>query len=220
MGNNLGMDQLGQYGSAYTDVAQHILPPVGMVIVAIQFLEAANTPTVLTPEKLDAYGPGFPEITGATTEHDTADNTFNFNGIYASDVTDATYEAGAAVTIAAASTKIQVGQYVMLVNNNAEQDGTTVYTYDTSATQGTPFPIYSGPNATGVTVTAYGGSTDDLYLSHKIIASSQTLVFLDPQHGMGGIRADGEAYPANSIIYGRWTVVKPSAAGCICYFGY
>ena len=27
MGNNVGMHQLGQYGSAYTDIAQVIVPP-------------------------------------------------------------------------------------------------------------------------------------------------------------------------------------------------
>ena len=38
----------GQLGSAYTDIAQTIVPPKNHVIVAIQFL-ADNTPTVLTP---------------------------------------------------------------------------------------------------------------------------------------------------------------------------
>ena len=40
--------QFGQMGSAYTDLAQAIIPPKDHVIVAIQFL-AACTPTVLTP---------------------------------------------------------------------------------------------------------------------------------------------------------------------------
>ena len=42
----------GQLGSAYSDIAQTIVPPQGLGIVAIQFL-ADNTITVLTPEILD-----------------------------------------------------------------------------------------------------------------------------------------------------------------------
>ena len=42
-----------QLGSAYSDVAQIIVPPKNHVIIAITFL-ADNTPTVLTPEKLEA----------------------------------------------------------------------------------------------------------------------------------------------------------------------
>ena len=57
----------GQLGSAYTDLAKPIIPPQGMVIVAIQFL-AENTPTVLTPEKLDDRGPGYVSISGSTTD--------------------------------------------------------------------------------------------------------------------------------------------------------
>jgi hypothetical protein len=53
-----------------------------------------------------------------------------------------------------------------------------------------------------------------------VTASTQSLIFLDEQHGAGGITAAGQAYPANSAIYGRWTAFKPSAAGVICYFGY
>ena len=41
----------GQLGSAYSDIAQTIVPPKDHVIIAIQFL-ADNTPTILTPEKL------------------------------------------------------------------------------------------------------------------------------------------------------------------------
>ena len=64
----------GQLGSAYTDLAQTIIPPKDHVIVAIQFL-AQNTPTVLTPEKLDEGGPGFPEITtGSNTTAIAADD--------------------------------------------------------------------------------------------------------------------------------------------------
>ena len=69
----------GQLGSAYTDLAKPIVPPQGMVIVAITFL-ADNTPTVLTPEKLEkvhsvVYGKPYDIVIKdwiqALTKHDT-----------------------------------------------------------------------------------------------------------------------------------------------------
>ena len=55
----------GQLGSAYSDIAQTIVPPVGKVICAITFIEA-STPTILIPEKLDENGPNFFAISGST----------------------------------------------------------------------------------------------------------------------------------------------------------
>ena len=51
MGKNfeLGAANLGQYGSIYSSAAASVIPPKGLVIVAINFLDA-NTPTVLRPE--------------------------------------------------------------------------------------------------------------------------------------------------------------------------
>ena len=51
MGKNfeLGAANLGQYGSIYSSAAASIIPPQGLVVVAINFLDA-NTPTVLRPE--------------------------------------------------------------------------------------------------------------------------------------------------------------------------
>ena len=70
----------GQLGSGFCDTAGAFTPPTGKVIVAIQFL-ADNTPTVLTPEKLDELGPGFPEITGGTNVTGiNSTNTRNSNG--------------------------------------------------------------------------------------------------------------------------------------------
>ena len=48
MGKNfeLGAANLGQYGSIYSSAAASIIPPQGLVVVAINFLDA-NTPTVL-----------------------------------------------------------------------------------------------------------------------------------------------------------------------------
>ena len=91
----------GQMGSAYSDIAQVIVPPKGMVICAIQFL-ADNTPTELTPEKLDQDGPGYIAISGSTGDDvEVANNNyFNFNGVHASHVTDGTIAAGSDVTLA------------------------------------------------------------------------------------------------------------------------
>jgi len=220
MGNNIGMDQLGQYGSAYTDIAQVIVPPKDMVIVAIHFL-AENTPTILTPEILDRTGPGSIAISGSTGDHvdATGNNYFNFNGVWASEIADTNVSAGADVTLETPAVpvgRIQVGQYVLLVNGDADESGATAMTIDAE----TPTPIYSGPNAQGVKVTAYD-NISKVQLSADITPTGdQALVFLDEQHGAGGITAAGQAYPANSTIYGRWTAVKPSAAGTICYFGY
>ena len=220
MGNNVGMDQLGQYGSAYTDIAQVIVPPKDMVIVAIHFL-AANTPTVLTPEILDRNGPGSIAISGSTADHvdATGNNYFNFNGVWASEIADTNVSAGADVTLETPAVpvgRIQVGQYVLLVNGDADESGATAMTIDAE----TPTPIYNGPNAQGVKVTAYD-NVSKVQLSGDITPTSdQALIFLDEQHGAGGITAAGQAYPANATIYGRWTAVKPSAAGTICYFGY
>ena len=220
MGNNVGMDQLGQYGSAYTDIAQVIVPPNDMVIVAIHFL-AENTPTVLTPEILDRNGPGSIAISGSTSDHvdATGNNYFNFNGVWASEIADTNVSAGADVTLETPAVpvgRIQVGQYVLLVNGDADESGATAMTIDAE----TPTPIYGGPNAQGVKVTAYD-NVSKVQLSADITPTSdQALIFLDEQHGAGGITAAGQAYPANATIYGRWTAVKPSAAGTICYFGY
>ena len=220
MGNNVGMDQLGQYGSAYTDIAQVIVPPKDMVIVAIHFL-AANTPTVLTPEILDRNGPGSIAISGSTADHvdATGNNYFNFNGVWASEVADTSVSAGGDVTLETPADpvgRIQVGQYVLLVNGDADESGATAMSIDSE----TPAPIYSGPNARGVKVTAYD-NVSVVQLSADITPTGdQALVFIDEQHGAGGIPAAGQAYPANSTIYGRWTSVKPSAAGTVCYFGY
>jgi hypothetical protein len=220
MGNNIGMDQLGQYGSAYTDIAQVIVPPKDMVIVAIHFL-AENTPTILTPEILDRTGPGSIAISGSTGDHvdATGNNYFNFNGVWSSEIADTNVSAGADVTLETPAVpvgRIRVGQYVLLVNGNADESGATAMTIDAE----TPTPIYSGPNAQGVKVTAYD-NISKVQLSADITPTGdQALVFLDEQHGAGGITAAGQVYPENSTIYGRWTAVKPSAAGTICYFGY
>ena len=211
----------GQMGSAYTDLAQTIIPPKDHVIVAIQFL-ADNVPTVMLPEKLDQTGPNFPAISAATnTLLDAADNNyFNFNGIWSSSICDAAKATGAEITledIPADLNRIKVGQYVLLVNETA-----TSATVDMVIQTGqTPYPIYNGPNAQGVYVTAWDGASK-VKLSGDIDTSSttgQALVFLDENHGAGGTTVASQTFPKGLTIYGRWVAFKPATGGVICYFG-
>ena len=207
----------GQLGSAYSDIAQTIVPPVGKVICAITFIEA-NTPTILTPEKLDENGPNFVAISGGTGDDlEVAGNNYlNFNGIFASHVTNGTIAAGSNVTLATSGVgKVKVGQYVLLVNDDANEEGADAMVIDTAET---PVPIYKGPSKQGVRVVSFNGTTT-VTLDAQITPSSQALIFLDEQHGAGGITAAGQAQPAGLTIYGRWTAFKGSAAGAICYFG-
>ena len=203
--------QFGQFGSAYSDLSKPIVPPTGLVITAITFL-ADNTPTVLTPEKLDTEGPSYISIQGTNGDIQVADNHANFNGVVARDVSDGTIAAGSNVTIASASSKIKVGQYVLLVaQGDTDTSGITI---DSE----TPIPITSGPNKQGVKVTSYGGGTT-LTLDTQITPSTQGLIFLDDFHGAGGLSAGSQVFPKGVTIYGRWTTFTPSAAGVICYFG-
>ena len=206
----------GQFGSAYSDLAQVIVPPKDHVIVAIQFLDD-NTPTILSPEKLDDQGPGFIAISGSTGDDiEVANNNyFNFNGVHASHVTNGTIAAGGDVTLATSGIgRVRVGQYVLLVNDDADESGATLQTIDAE----TPTPIYNGPNRQGVKVTGFNGTTT-VNLDTQITPSSQALIFLDEQHGAGGLTCASQVFPKGLTIYGRWTAFKPSAAGVICYFG-
>ena len=207
----------GQLGSAYSDIAQVIVPPKDMVITAITFL-AANTPTILTPEKLDRNGPGYIAISGSTGDDlEVADNNyFNCNGVHSSHVTNGTIAAGSDVTLATSGAgRVRVGQYVLLVNDDANEEGADAMVIDAE----TPTPIYKGPNQQGVKVTSFDGTTK-VQLDAQITPSSQALVFIDEYHGAGGITVAGQEFPAGLTIYGRWTAFKPSAHGAIAYFGY
>tara|TARA_Y100000593_G_scaffold88406_1_gene170646 strand:+ start:33 stop:713 length:681 start_codon:yes stop_codon:yes gene_type:complete len=213
----------GQMGSAFTNLAQAIVPPKNHVIVAIQFIDL-NTPTVLTPEKLDTNGPGFPEITGGTNVTAiNADNTFNHNGIATLALTD---NAGSNIKTVAlsvgANAKVKPGQFVVMVNATYQEDGNPAATIDAQ----TPTPIYNGPNARGVKVKSVDGAnvtleghgvTDQTFAG--VSPDGQALIFIDEHHGAGGIIANGQAYPAGTTIYGRWTAFTPSAGAVICYFG-
>tara|TARA_R110000737_G_C14402379_1_gene454424 strand:+ start:28 stop:681 length:654 start_codon:yes stop_codon:yes gene_type:complete len=204
----------GQLGSAYTDLEKLIVPPQDMVIVAIQFL-ADNTPTVLTPEKLDTRGPGYVSISGTTTDVvGVADDYMNFQGsAQANCDTAATYAAGADVSVSATTGAIRVGQAVLLVLD-ADHEGSGL-TIDPE----TPVPIYSGPNQQGVFVTGIAANGDPQLSAQITPLVNQHLIFLGPEQGAGGITAAAQVYPKGVTIYGRWTAFQPSAAGVICYFG-
>ena len=216
----------GQLGSAYADVANIIVPPADHVIIAIQFL-ADNTPTLLTPEKLTTItgsagagsGPSYVSI--ATTTNAllaVAESDQNFRGAHASACDGQTAGTEITLTTAAPVGTVRVGQYVLLANTSAENDGSEPMVLDVSTTDGCPIPIYSGPNKQGVRVTSHS-AVNKVTLDATIASSSQSLIFLDEQHGAGGIDALGQVYPKGVTIYGRWTAFKPSAAGVICYFG-
>ena len=219
----------GQLGSAYADVANIIVPPLGHVIVAIQFL-ADNTPTLLTPEKLTTVtgsagagsGPSYVSIAAtAGALLAVAESDQNFRGSHASAIGNGTDTAAGTehtLTTAAPVGTVRVGQYVLLANTAADNDGSTPMVLDVSASDGCPIPIYSGPNQQGVRVTSHP-TTTTVTLDAPITTSSQSLIFLDEHHGAGGLTAASQAFPAGLTIYGRWTAFKPSAAGVICYFG-
>ena len=202
----------GQFGSAYSDLAKPIVPPTGLVITAITFL-ADNTPTVLTPEKLDTEGPSYISIQGTSGDIQVADNHANFNGVVARDVTDGTIAAGSNVTIASASNKIKTGQYVLLVA--AGDTDTAGITIDSE----TPIPITRGPNKQGVKVTSYTAGATTLTLDTQITPSTQGLIFLDDFHGAGGLTAASQVFPKGVTIYGRWTEVDLASGTIIAYIG-
>ena len=108
-----------------------------------------------------------------------------------------------------------MGQYVLLVNNDADESGATVMTIDSD----TPIPIVKGPNKQGVKVATFNG-TNGVILDTAMAATNQSLVFLDDLHGAGGLTAANQVFPKGLTIYGRWTTFTPSAGGVIAYFGY
>lgn len=205
----------GQMGSAYTDKAKTIVPPQNMVITAIQFL-ATNTPTKLTPEKLDDRGPGFASISGTTTDLvGVADGYMNFQGAAQANCdTAATYAAGVPVSVSATTGTIKIGQAVLLVLD-ADNEGQGI-TIDPE----TPVPIYSGPNQRGVFVTGIAANGDPQLSKQITPAANQHLIFLGPEQGAGGMTMEGQIFKAGMTIYGRWTEYGNAAGkGVICYFG-
>ena len=208
----------GQLGSAYSDIAQVIVPPKDHVIVAIQFL-ADNTPTSMITETLDTSGPQFPGT------DDTEASAANYMGVHEAAAASATSAGVVTIADTANNVLIKKGQYVVI-----GADGDTIdagITLDTSA--GHITPIYQGPNAQGLVVESLSGGTygtaltitnaDGSVVDLSGIDGSNTLYFLDEHHGVGGSTMESIVFPKGVTIYGRWTTVVPSAAPVICYFG-
>ena len=217
----------GQLGSAFSNNDDNaIIPPVGMVIVAIQFL-ADNTLTHLRAVNTNSSGHGGRDF--ICTEH-----AAHFGGV--TTATCSGTNSGKLISLdgGQASTKlIRPGQYVQLVI-----DGTLLNAHGANqADNETPPPVYEGPRLSGALGTGTGVwvekvNTADIgeiqtqiTLSEAITpTNTQTLVFLDERHGHGGKDASGITYPKGIVIYGRWSEVIPATdstgGGIIAYFGY
>jgi hypothetical protein len=215
----------GQLGSAYTDKAVEVIPPKDHVIVAVTFLDAAGTtPTIMTPERLDEGGPGFAGITGTTAAdvedfEETITSNINFAGACGSAIGNATHAAFADITLTnppSDTSLIRKGQYALLVDPAATENGSTALAIDTAQT---PLPVYGGAHKAGVKVVSWDG-VNKVQLDTAITSSGEALIFIDETHGAGGITAAGQSFPAGLTIYGRWTAFKTEAdKGVICYFG-
>jgi len=210
----------GQMGSAFHHHTRPIYPPKGHVIVAIQFL-ASNKLAVLETELM---GPGGSQFITTETSESVENNYLGVTEAAAASATlttvnftDDTVQIADVIT----NLKIKPGQYVLLVNDSDTINVGLTVDGDTS------FPVYNGPNPRGVKVVSVDPSnTKNITLSKAISpTSSQTLVFIDEQHGAGGtnITAGTVVFPKGLTIYGRWTMIQLGAAdadgGIICYFG-
>ena len=197
----------GQLGSVLVKTGTPVVPPKGMVIVAVQFIEANQLSTIIS----ESDRAGLPNFIDSTT----AEN-MNFSGFHKSDITNGTYAAGADITLATPNAKIQVGDPVLMVQNAANANTGTGVTIDSD----TPVPNYEKYN-NYVKVVSINADGDEVTLSHALnSATNQALIFLDGANGAGGNAATSVTYPMGMIIYGRWTTLTPAASPVICYFGY
>jgi hypothetical protein len=209
---------LGQLGSAYIDVVKPVYPPKDMVIRAITFLEDDLSGSVeLDTEILDGQGP---QYFGTNSTEATA---ANYLGVTEAAVDSAGSSVGV-ITLSAANTKIKVGQYIII----GDDDDTVVLGITVDSSAGNVTPIYQGPNAQGLIVKSISSTTltvtnaDGSVFDASNLDADNTLYFLDETHGVGGVEADGAKYPKGITIYGRWVRFQPgiAAKGAICYFGH
>jgi len=217
----------GQLGSAFSKSANNaIIPPVGMVIVAIQFL-ADNTLTHLRSVNTNSSGHAGRDFWG--TEH-----AAHFGGVTTATCSGTNVAKAIGLDAAQTSTKlIRPGQYVQLVIDTTLLNAHAASQLDPE----TPPPVYEGPRLSGslgtgtgvwvekVNTAAIGEIQTQITLSEAITPTNgQTLVFLDERHGHGGMDGSGITYPKGIVIYGRWSEVIPATdatgGGIIAYFGY
>ena len=185
----------GQMGSAHCKTAASVIPPKGMVIVAVQFL-ADNTPTVLRSER-----------SVATLVSETIPLAF-FNTEYAAhnngDAQQATVDKASSTShaLTASNSSILVGMQVFSNTENLLPD-----------------ILISTPPVLVETI-----ADEAITFNRAITCSSTTLTFSQALGtGDGGEDASGIKYPKGMVIYGRWLEVKPEAdadGGVICYFGH
>jgi len=200
----------GQLGSVHGKVALPLIPPKGMVIVAIQFL-ADNTLVKLESASTGPLGYGANYIDTETA------GFFNFEGVtndVDSTMTAETVAAGGNITISA-NPKVKVGQYVLLVNDS-DTAGITI-------DETTAIPCYEKGYEAGTKVVSVNAAGTVITLDKSItFDNNQHLIFIDEHNGAGGQDASGIKYPKGLTIYGRWKSVTPEAdpdGGIICYFG-
>ena len=183
----------GQFGSAYTGAASQVRPPKGMVIIAIQFINA-NTPTELTSVVPDNDIGTIEYFDQAVASHQRGDTI----------ATCVTSGASTTLTLSAANSLVKVGQII-------ESQGNTNIPY--SLTAPTKVVAYDG----NLTVTMSAAHT----VSSQTCGfySEGGSGFGGTATGTGG----NVVFPAGITIYGRWTSITPSVdatGGIICYFGY
>tara|TARA_R100000700_G_C3162679_1_gene138411 strand:+ start:49 stop:639 length:591 start_codon:yes stop_codon:yes gene_type:complete len=184
----------GQQGSAHCKTAASIIPPKGMVIVAIQFL-ADNTPTVLRSERSVAtlQSEGTP-LAFFNTEY-AAHNNGDAQQACVNKSSDTTH------ALSAANSSIKVGMQVFSNTENLLPD-----------------ILVNTPPCLVETI-----ADEVITFNRAITCSSTTLTFSQHLGtGDGGEDASGITYPKGLTIYGRWLEVKPSAdadGGIIAYFG-
>lgn len=198
MATNYNFDPLGSMGSVYTDAANAVIPPQGMVITAIQFL-ADNILTELLAEQHPAGVAAGPKYISTTVAHATGDATQacgNGSSI------------GPTITMTGTNAAVKVGQRVTAATANASFPSHHNYA------NGKPVVFITAISANGLVLT----------LSNNVaLANGTTMHFSTPLGtGSGGIETDNAVFPKGLTIYGRWTSVKATAdanGGIICYFG-
>ncbi len=197
----------GQMGSAHGKTDASIYPPAGMVIVAVQFLEA-NIPTVMrqATEPNQQFQFFNTEFAANATANGTCTVANASGGV-------ATYKAGDEIT-ANTTAGIKQGDFIL----------------ELTAAPGNTYDELVGGNEQAITGKAVkverviDGTKFTVDGTLKIKNGGTTLHFFSNHGaGYGGQDADGILYPKGMIVYGRWSEVKPQAVtngGIICYFGY